>query len=148
MNNQKSDVTPKAATPAGAQLHSGGCHCGAVRYQVSLDASQGSRCNCSICTKVSQIGGLVKPAAFELLAGRDSITEYSFGPASQRSFCKRCGIHCFGAGHVVELGGDFVSVNLNTLDDIEPIDVKVVYWDGRHDNWQAGPSERPWRIKA
>jgi hypothetical protein len=129
------------------KLHTGGCHCGAVRFQVELDARQGGRCNCSICNKVSQLGGMVKPEAFQLLSGKDSITQYAMGQKiSIRSFCKHCGIHCFGAGHLAELGGDFVSVNLNTLDDVDPLDVAVVYWDGRHDNWQAGPRDRPWRI--
>ena len=143
MSNPK---TSQAAPATGPKLHAGGCHCGAVRYQVTLDASQGTRCNCSICNKVSQLGAIVKPDAFELTAGRDSITEYAFGPVSCRSFCKHCGIHCFGAGDLPELGGAFVSINLNTLDDVDPLDVKVIYWDGRHNNWQAGPRETPWRI--
>ena len=128
-------------------LYTGGCHCGAVRFRAELDPTQGSRCNCSICNKVSQLGAMVKPAAFELLAGRESISEYAFGHrVSIRSFCKHCGVHCFGAGHLAELGGDFVSVNLNTLDEVDPVDVRVVYWDGRHDNWHAGPRQQPWRI--
>ncbi|HEY0466870.1 MAG TPA: GFA family protein [Polyangiaceae bacterium] len=144
MSNPNSAETSAAGSP---NLHTGGCHCGAVRYQVMIDASQGSRCNCSICNKVSQLGGLVKPDAFRLLSGDDSITKYAFGQSvSHRSFCKRCGVHCFGAGHLEVLGGDFVSINLNTLDDVDPLDVKVIYWDGRHNNWHAGPSDRPWRI--
>ena len=132
----------------GPKLHQGGCHCGAVRYQVTIDASQGSRCNCSICNKISQLGGMVKPAAFQLVAGEESITKYAWGSeVSRRSFCKHCGVHCFGAGHLDELGGDFVSINLNTLDDVDPIDVQVIYWDGRHNNWHAGPRDQPWRIE-
>ncbi len=114
MSNPNSAETSAAGSP---NLHTGGCHCGAVRYQVMIDASQGSRCNCSICNKVSQLGGLVKPDAFRLLSGDDSITKYAFGQSvSHRSFCKRCGVHCFGAGHLEVLGGDFVSININTLD--------------------------------
>ena len=139
----------ETAPPQQNAVHTGGCHCGAVRYQVAIDVSRGGRCNCSICNKVSQLGGMVKPDAFKLLSGSESITVYAWGAeSSRRSFCKRCGIHCFGAGHLAELGGDFVSVNLNTLDDVDPLDVQVVYWDGRHDNWHAGPSNKPWRITA
>lgn len=137
----------QSAPDTSLKLHTGGCHCGAVRYQVRIDATQGARCNCSICNKVSQLGGLVKPEAFQLLAGEDSISKYAFNQkVSQRSFCKHCGVHCFGQGHLEVLGGDFVSINLNTLDDVDPLDVKVIYWDGRHNNWQAGPSDQPWRI--
>src|SRR3954469_11770321 len=131
------------------KLHTGGCHCGAVRYQVLIDVSQGGRCNCSICTKISQLGSNVKPDAFELLSGEESLSNYVWGHAiGRRSFCKHCGIHCFGAGHLAELGGDFVSINYNTLDDIDPHQLAVVHWDGRHDNWQAGPRPSPWPIFA
>ena len=142
MSNDKQTET---STPSATRLHQGGCHCGAVRYEVTVDATRGGRCNCSICNKVSQLGGMVKPNAFKLVAGGEVISLYEWGSAmSRRSFCKRCGVHCFGSGHLKELGGDFVSINLNTLDEVDPADVQVVYWDGRHDNWQAGPSDKPW----
>jgi len=147
-SNQPSDAAPSRPASPTPELRTGGCHCGAVRYQVTIDASQGSRCNCSICNKVSPLAAIVKPDAFQLLAGADSISKYVWGHGiSQRSFCKHCGVHCFGAGHLAEIGGDFVSVNLNTLDELDPLDVRVIYWDGRHDNWQAGPREQPWRME-
>lgn len=55
-------------------------------------------------------------------------------------------MHCFGRGHLEELGGDYVSVNVNTLDDIDPSLLQVVYLDGRHNNWDAGPRSTPWPI--
>lgn len=130
--------------------HKGSCHCGAVRYEVDLaDGATGGRCNCTVCTKISQLGSVVKPEAFALIAGAESLGEYVWGgKISTRYFCKQCGVHCFGKGHLAELGGDYVSVNLNTLDDLDPRDVKVVYWDGRHNNWHAGPRDSAWPIFA
>ena len=57
-----------------------------------------------------------------------------------------CGVRPFGRGHLKELGGDYMTVNLNALDDIDPADVKVNYWDGRHNNWEAGTRDRPWPV--
>jgi hypothetical protein len=39
-----------------------------------------------------------------------------------------------------------VALNLNAFDDIDPAEVNVGYWDGRHNNWQAGMREKPWPI--
>jgi hypothetical protein len=128
----------------------GGCHCGAVRFEVETDLGKGaSRCNCSICTKIAQTGGIVKPAAFKVIAGEGNLGMYEWGAKiGQRYFCKTCGIHCFGRGHLEVIGGDYVSVNYNCLDDVDPSELKVIYFDGRHDNWQAGPRDRPWPISA
>lgn len=130
--------------------HAGSCHCGAVRFTVELeDDALISRCNCSICTKAGIAGTNVKPEAFELLSGEASLGSYEFGhKVSRRRFCTRCGIYCFSTGHLKELGGDFVSVSANALDDLDLANVKIVYWDGRHDNWNAGPRDMPWPIDA
>src|SRR5262249_38093468 len=127
--------------------HAGGCHCGAVRFEVDIDATTGGRCNCSICHKTGATGGITKPSAFKLLLGEDKLGQYQWGAKrSLRDFCKTCGIHCFARGHLAELGGDYVSVNLNCLDDVDPTSMKVIYWDGRHNNWEAGPRSTPWPV--
>lgn len=130
--------------------YSGSCHCGAVRFEAELDLVTGAaRCNCSVCTKVASTGAICKPAAFTLLAGEGHFGEYAWGgKTGTRFFCKHCGIHCFGRGHLPELGGDYVSVNVNTLDAVDPCSLTLSYWDGRHDNWQAGPRRAPWPMFA
>lgn len=132
------------------QTYEGSCHCGAVRFQLEADLSNGAgRCNCSICTRVAQLGVLVKPEAFRLLAGEEALSFYEWGhKVSRRYFCRHCGIHCFGRGSLPELGGAFVSANLNCVEALEPTQLKVIYWDGRHNNWEAGPRDRPWPIHA
>ena len=131
------------------RTHTGGCHCGAVRYQAVIDATHGTRCNCTICTKLATLGVIIKPDAFKLLAGEDALSHYSRHPEiAFRHFCKHCGVHCYGNGTLEILGGAFVSVNMNTLDDLDPSEVSVLNWDGRHDNWQAGPRPTPWPVRA
>ena len=127
--------------------HQGSCHCGAVRFEATIDTTHGSRCNCTICQKISSTGASVKPEAFALLAGKESLSSYEWGSKiGRRFFCRVCGVHCFGSGHLAEMGGDFVSINFNCLDDLDLIDVKVSYWDGRNNNWQAGLRSTPWPI--
>ena len=126
----------------------GSCHCGAVRFTARVDLEAGgTRCNCSICVRTAVTGGIVKPEAFALVAGEDQLSSYEWGhKIARRFFCKHCGIHVFARGHLAELGGDYVSINYNCLEDVELSELKVGYWDGRHNNWYAGMRDRPWPI--
>lgn len=131
-----------------AKKHTGSCHCRAVTFEIELDATTGSRCNCTICTKLGIAGAIAKPDALTV-RGEEHCSTYRWGGMSgTRYFCKHCGVQCFLRGHLPELGGDYVAINLNALDDIDPAMIDVVYWDGRHDNWDAGPRKSPWPIAA
>jgi hypothetical protein len=132
----------------GMKKHTGGCHCGAVRFEVELDLAAGAgRCNCTACQMVAQTSNSVKPAAFRVLSPPDKTSVYEWGGKTmQRHFCKTCGIHVYGRGHLEQLGGDYVSINYNCLDGVDPWQLKVGYWDGRHNNWGAGMRDKPWPI--
>jgi hypothetical protein len=131
------------------QHYSGGCHCGAVRFEADLDlAAGGSMCNCTICAKLASVTTLVKPAAFRLTAGEASLASYEWGGrAGQRKFCKHCGVQLFGPFNIPELGGELISVNLNALDNFDRTAIEIRHWDGRHDNWQAGMRSTPWPVQ-
>ena len=129
------------------KTHRGSCHCGAVRYEVDLDlGGKATRCNCTICAKLGVTGATTKPAAFRMLSKDNTVATYAMSDSATRYFCRTCGIHCFGKGDVPALGGAFVSVNVNTLDDLDVGALEIGYFDGRHDNWHAGLRDRPWPI--
>jgi hypothetical protein len=129
---------------------SGNCHCGAVRFEVELPADlRGSRCNCSICSRTAVTSAIVKPAAFELREGASALQSYAWGARiSTRYFCKECGVHCYGKGFLEAVGGDYVAVNLNCVEGLEVSELEIMHWDGRHNNWQAGPRNSPWPVRV
>jgi hypothetical protein len=145
-----SQTTTNPTETAQTVTYAGSCHCGAVRFEAELDlAKGGSRCNCSVCAKIASTGGIVRPEAFRLLQGEASLGRYQWGAKiSTRFFCKECGVHCFGRGFLDVLGGDFVSVNYNCLDEVDVNQLSLIHWDGRHNNWQAGPRPTPWPVFA
>lgn len=103
-----------------SKRYEGGCHCGLVRYDVSLDLSQPLvSCNCSICLKTGMLLGFAPAEQFNLQKGAEHITDYQFGKKSiHHLFCDTCGVRSFGKGTMPD-GKEMRAINVRCLDGIE-----------------------------
>ena len=109
----------------------GGCHCGAVAFEVLMPSEvEAVDCNCSICAKTGFVHYVVPKNRFRLLSGADKITTYEFNTrTAKHTFCSVCGIQSF---YVPRSHPDGYSVNLRCL---EPGAVRVANlrpFDGQH----------------
>lgn len=77
--------------------HRGGCHCGAVRFEVDAPEHPSlQECTCSICRMTGFVHLIAPAARFRLLKGEDALAEYRFNTGVARHlFCKICGVKSF-----------------------------------------------------
>ena len=118
--------------------HSGGCHCGRVRFEVTAPAEiEATECNCSICGKSGFLHLLVPKSRFSLLQGSECITQYSFNTGvAKHYFCSACGIKSF---YVPRSHPDGYSVNVRCLDPGSVTALNIKPFDGA--NWEAHSAE-------
>jgi hypothetical protein len=77
--------------------HTGGCHCGRVRFEAIAPAKlQVLECDCSICTKAGFLHLVVPLDGFKLVSGDDVLKPYTFNThTAKHLFCSICGIKSF-----------------------------------------------------
>ncbi len=111
--------------------HRGGCHCGAVKFEVDADAFLASlECNCSRCQMLGFRHLIVPESRFRLLEGRESLTTYTFNTkVAQHLFCATCGVQSF---YVPRSHPDGISVNTRCLDHATVTGETTTPFDGRH----------------
>lgn len=112
--------------------YEGGCHCGAVRFQVIVEKHEAIQCNCSICNKKGFLHLIVPPEQFTLLGGEDVLTTYTFNTGvAKHLFCRVCGIHAF---YRPRSHPNDYDVNLRCLDGNVESRFKITPFDGA--NWE------------
>jgi len=113
--------------------HTGGCHCGRVRFEVTAPARiEVSDCDCSICSKAGYLHLIVPQSRFKLLAGEEHLKTYTFNTGTARHlFCAVCGIKSF---YVPRSHPDGFSINARCLDEGTVEAMTVIALDGK--NWE------------
>lgn len=112
--------------------HTGGCHCGQVRYEVELDLdAQMMTCNCSICGKGGAIMAFVPTSAFTLQSGEAALKDYQFNTKNiHHKFCTECGVRSFTHGTGPD-GTPMVAVNVRCIDGVDLAALKTTSFDGK-----------------
>jgi hypothetical protein len=116
---------------AEAKTHAGGCHCKAVRYEVTADVGTVMECNCSHCQAKGFLLTFTPADKFKLLSGDDNLIEYQFYKHRiHHLFCKTCGVQSFARGQGPK-GEPTIAINVRAIDGIDLDVLERKPFDGR-----------------
>jgi hypothetical protein len=116
---------------ADEKKHTGGCHCGKVRYEVTFALGKVIECNCSMCSKKGTLLAFVPFDRFKLLSGEDDLTDYLFkNHVIHHNFCRVCGVTSFARGKGPD-GADMAAINVRCLDGVDLDSLERQKFDGR-----------------
>lgn len=115
----------------------GGCLCGAVRYEISAQPITSRVCWCRLCQRIGAGGGTVNvcfPRAATRIQGEthDYVSVADSGNVMHRRFCPACGVHLFSEA---EARPHLIFVRAGTLGDPEIGKPVASIWVSQAPTW-------------
>ena len=123
----------------------GGCVCGAIRYECKQEPVAMLNCHCQDCQRSSGApfaSGIVGAVAATEITGtpKAQVARGSTGGATTRRFCADCGTPLFTRGEAVP---EFMSIRFSTLDDQSWFEPMLDIWTSRSQPWACLSKEIP-----
>ena len=120
-----------------SESFSGGCLCGAVRYQCAVAPVGAGHCHCNDCRKSSGTGHcshLVVPAAALEVTGKVTFFESptDAGNTVGRAFCPTCGSPVYSKNSSLP---DLLFPRASSLDNLEVFQPQMVVYAKRAASW-------------
>ncbi|MFM5924395.1 MAG: GFA family protein [Novosphingobium sp.] len=124
-------------------IEAGGCHCGAVRYQIEAEPVFIAVCHCTDCRRNSgaiSVGWISVPAkGLSVLQGQTAA--YASSPGVDRHFCPACGTGLFYYNE--EFLPGLVDIQLTTLDNAAAIEPQMHLQVADCLPWEKGLNSLP-----
>ena len=128
-----------------AGVLTGGCLCGAVRYEITAAPAFSGRCYCDDCRKTSGTGhnaALAVPTNGVSIKGK--LTEYTkaggSGQPITRRFCPTCGSRVAASAAVLE---GLTLITASTLDDPDKFVPQMSVYCSHATSWDPPPANMP-----
>ena len=117
--------------------YSGGCACGAVRYETDADPIMAGHCQCRKCQTLSGAGHMTFaafPAAAVKVTGQLVPWSYTAdsGNTATRNRCAVCGTQVTGGNSGMK---ELMGLNLTTMDDASAITPGMVFFHANARPW-------------
>lgn len=121
----------------------GGCHCGAVRYEVEGEPYTHALCHCSDCRRhagAPMVGWTMYPQeALKVIKGVPKI--YKSSENARRQFCSDCGTGLFYSN--AKTLPDLIDIQSGTYDSPDEIPARVHIQIAERVQWMASAHELP-----
>ena len=105
------------ANAGGANVITGRCLCGNVRFQITGSLGPIVHCHCAQCRQATgtafATNANVRRDEIAFTSGFDGITQYESSPGKFRAFCSRCGSPIYSR---TDSDPDHLRIRLGTLD--------------------------------
>ena len=107
---------------------SGGCLCGAVRYEVNGDLVRVAQCHCDDCRRATgsafATNVFVKEEDLKVLQGETNTFQHSAdsGSTMTKEFCGKCGSQLFGYG---SSAAGVKNIKIGSIDDVGDIKPQI-----------------------
>lgn len=131
-----------SATPSPQEPLTGGCPCGAVRFEVRAPFVTALYCHCQRCQRrtgaAASANAQVDTAAFAVLSGADEIRAWQPEDGAAKAFCVRCGGHLYSGDPAVD---GALRVRLGALDADPGIRPSARQWVSSAASWEPIPDD-------
>jgi hypothetical protein len=121
----------------------GGCHCGAIRFEVSGEPLTHAICHCSDCRRhagAPMVSWTMYPAG-SMRITRGTPKVYASSEHGRRHFCADCGTGLFYFND--SMLPDIVDVQSATYDDPDAVPARIHVQVAERLRWMAGAHELP-----
>jgi len=119
----------------------GGCHCGALRYQAEGEPFERALCHCELCRRTTGAPAVawftVRESGFRLTG---EPVRYASSEHAERGFCGRCGTQITFRDAAY---GDRIDITTASLDDPDAVPPAEQIWVRSRLGWMADAHALP-----
>lgn len=120
----------------------GGCLCGAVRFELTEPPKLATYCHCTRCQRrtgtAASAQAIIVPGSLRWLAGEDDLRYWWPEDGAGKGFCPSCGAHI---GSKRPDADDLATIRMGAFDTDPGLRPSLRQWVGSAASWEAIPDD-------